>query len=317
MNNLINVTITERQMMSSDVVALTLARIDGSPLPMFSAGAHINVHVNDHTIRQYSLCSAPVETSFYRLGILKDPKSRGGSIAIHEQLKVGDNITITEPNNLFPLNMTADHSILVGGGIGITPMIAMAYALKAADKSFDLHYCVRSHKEVAFLDELQRDFGNALKVHCDDLDDEQRLNPATDFDHAVAGTHIYTCGPTGFMDWIMNSAKEIGFQDENIHFEYFNIEIDNTGEAFTVVAEQSGKTISVSPNQSIVAALSEAGIKVEVSCEQGICGTCIIDVLEGQPDHRDHFLTDDEKAENDQIAVCCSRAKSSVLVLDI
>lgn len=317
MNNLINVTITERQMMSSDVVSLTLTNVDGSPLPGFSAGAHINVHVNDHTIRQYSLCSAPVETNFYRLGILKDPKSRGGSIAIHEQLKVGDNITITEPNNLFPLNMAADHSILAGGGIGITPMIAMAYALKAADKSFDLHYCVRSHNEVAFLDELQRDFGEALKVHCDDLGDEQRLNPAVDFGEAVAGTHIYTCGPSGFMEWVMGSARDIGFKDENIHFEYFNIEIDSTGESFTVIAEKSGKTISVSATQSIVAALSEAGIKVEVSCEQGICGTCIIDVLEGEPDHRDHFLTGDEKADNDQIAVCCSRAKSSVLVLDI
>ena len=317
MNNLINVTITERQMMSSDVVSLTLTKVDGSPLPKFNAGAHINVHVNDDIIRQYSLCSNPDETGFYRLGILKDPKSRGGSIAIHEHLKAGDTITITEPSNLFPLNMTADHSILAGGGIGITPMIAMAYALKAADKSFDLHYCVRLHEEIAFLDELQRDFGEALKVHCDDLDDEQRLNPAVDFGEAVAGTHVYTCGPSGFMDWIMSSAKEIGFKDENIHFEYFSVEIDTTGEAFTVIAEQSGKTITVSPNQSIVAALSDAGIKVQVSCEQGICGTCILDVLEGEPDHRDQFLTDDEKADNDQIAVCCSRSKSSTLVLDI
>ncbi len=317
MNNLINVTITEREMMSSDVVSLTLSNVNGSPLPAFSAGAHINVHVNDNTIRQYSLCSDPIETAFYRLGILKDPKSRGGSIAIHEQLKVGDTITITEPDNLFPLDMTADHSILAGGGIGITPMIAMAYALKAVDKSFDLHYCVRSHKEVAFLDELQRDFGEALKVHCDDLGDEQRLNPTVDFGEAVAGTHVYTCGPSGFMDWIMGSARDIGFKDKNIHFEYFNIEIDSTGEAFTVIAEQSGKTISVSATQTIVAALSEAGIKVEVSCEQGICGTCILDVLEGEPDHRDHFLTDDEKADNDQIAVCCSRSKSSTLVLDV
>jgi len=317
MNNLINVTITERQMMSSDVVSLTLTKVDGSPLPAFNAGAHINVHVNDDIIRQYSLCSNPDETGFYRLGILKDPKSRGGSIAIHEHLKVGDTITITEPSNLFPLNMTADHSILAGGGIGITPMIAMAYALKAADKSFDLHYCVRLHEEIAFLDELQRDFGESLKVHCDDLDDEQRLNPAVDFGEAVAGTHVYTCGPSGFMDWIMKSAKEIGFKDESIHFEYFSVEIDTTGEAFTVIAEQSGKTITVSPNQSIVAALSDAGIKVQVSCEQGICGTCILDVLEGEPDHRDQFLTDDEKADNDQIAVCCSRSKSSTLVLDI
>ena len=317
MNNLLNVTITERKMMSSDVVSLILTNIDCSPLPAFSAGAHIAVHINDDTIRQYSLCSAPNETAFYRLGILKDPKSRGGSIAIHEQLKAGDTVNITGPSNLFPLNMTADHSILVGGGIGITPMIAMAYALKVAGKSFTLHYCVRSHNEVAFLEELQRDFGDEIKVHCDDLGDEQRLNPTVDFGEAVAGTHIYTCGPSGFMDWIMDSARAIGFKDENIHFEYFSVEVDRTGEAFTVIAEQSGKTISVSSTQTIMEALSDAGIKVEVSCEQGICGTCIVDVLEGEPDHRDQFLTEDEKADNDQIAVCCSRSKSSTLVLDI
>ena len=317
MNKLINVTISERKMLTSDVVSLTLNSLDGSSLPVFDAGAHIDVHVNDHTIRQYSLCSNPDETGFYRLGILKDPKSRGGSIAIHDLLKVGDTITITEPSNLFPLEMTADHSILAGGGIGITPMIAMAYALKKADKSFTLHYCVRSHKEIAFLDELQRDFGDSLIVHCDDLDDDQRLNPAIDFGEASSGTHVYTCGPSGFMDWIMGSARDLGFKEKNIHFEYFNIEVDTTGEAFTVIAERSGKTIEVSATQSIVAALAEAGIKVEVSCEQGICGTCIIDVLEGEPEHRDQFLTDDEKADNDQIAVCCSRSKSSTLVLDI
>lgn len=317
MNNLIKAIITDRRMLSSDVVSLTLAHPDGAPLPAFGAGAHISVHVNDDTIRQYSLCSAPTETAFYRLGILKDPKSRGGSIAIHEQLNVGDTVTISAPNNLFPLDMTAEHSILAGGGIGITPMIAMAYALKAAGKSFTLHYCVRTHKEVAFLDELQRDFGDALRLHCDDLDDDQRLRPDIDFGTPSAGTHIYTCGPTGFMDWVMSSAKAMGFAERNIHFEYFNVEVDSSGEAFTVVAEQSGKTISVSGTQTIVQALSDAGIKVQVSCEQGICGTCIVDVLEGEPDHRDQFLTDEEKADNDQIAVCCSRAKSSVLVLDI
>ena len=317
MNNLIQATITERQVMSSDVVSLTLTQVDGSPLPAFEAGAHISVHVNEDTIRQYSLCSVPGETAFYRLGILKDPKSRGGSIAIHDPLKVGDTVTISVPNNLFPLDMTAEHSILAGGGIGITPMIAMAYALKDAGKSFTLHYCVRSHKEVAFLDELQRDFGDALQVHCDDLGDEQRLNPATDFGAPDAGTHIYTCGPSGFMDWIMSSARELGFQDNQIHFEYFNVEVDSSGEGFTVVAEQSGKTIPVASGQSIVQALAAEGIKVEVSCEQGICGTCIVDVLEGEPDHRDQFLTDDEKEDNDQIAVCCSRSKSPVLVLDI
>lgn len=317
MNNLINVTIVDRQILSPDIVSLTLASVDGSPLPEYSPGAHIDVHIDSNIVRQYSLCSLPEKKGLYRLGILKDPNSRGGSIAVHKNLKVGDMIEITEPRNLFPLDMTAEHSILVGGGIGITPMIAMAYALKAENKSFTLHYCVRSHEDIAFLDELKEEFGASLRLHCSSLGSEHRLNPLKDFGIAAKDTHIYTCGPTGFMDCVMSGAKELGFKNENIHFEYFNVEVDSSGEEFTVIANQTGKTVTVSEQQSIVEALGEAGIKVDVSCEQGICGTCIVDVLEGEPDHRDQFLTDDEKTDNDQIAVCCSRAKSKILVLDI
>ncbi len=316
MTNL-TVTITQRQQLTDDIIALTLAKPDNSLLPAFTAGAHIDVNIGDDITRQYSLCNAPDETGFYRLGILNDPESRGGSRTIHEQFSVGDSVSISEPRNLFPLDMTAEHSILVGGGIGITPMIAMAHALKKAGKSFVLHYCVRNSKQVAFLDELQNDFGEALKLHCDDLSEAQRLNPGSDFGAADDAIHLYTCGPSGFMDWVMGAAKDLHYQDSHIHYEYFSADVEHSGASFTVIAEQSGKTVEVAPDQTIVQALAEAGIEVDISCEQGVCGTCIVDVLDGEPDHRDQFLTDEEKEDNDQIAVCCSRAKSKTLTLDI
>lgn len=315
--NTLTVKIIERQDLTNDIVALKLANDDGSPLHAFEAGAHIDVKVSDEITRQYSLCSSPEETDFYRLGILNDSESRGGSSAIHQNFKAGDSVDISVPKNLFPLNMDAEHTVLVGGGIGITPMIAMAYALKAAGKSFTLHYCVKNHEQVAFLSELQADFANQLQLHCDDLADNQRLAPGNDFSGLPGNTHLYTCGPAGFMDWIMDSAKSLGFTDEKIHCEYFNAEVEIGGDVFTVVAEESGETIIINSDQSIAEALIDAGISVDISCEKGICGTCIVDVIEGEPEHRDHFLTDDEKADNDQIAICCSRSKSEKLILDI
>lgn len=312
-----DVVVTAKENQTEDIVVLTLVSAKQEELPEFTAGAHIDVHITEDIVRQYSLCGVPGEKGFYTLGILNDPNSRGGSRAVHETIKVGDRLTISEPRNLFPLDMHAQESLLIGGGIGITPMIAMAYALKAARKKFTLHYCVRSERQAAFLPELRSAFGEAVVLHCDDLSDEQKLQPERDFTEVCATKHLYVCGPSGFMDWVMDSARGVGYADSNIHCEYFSAEVDSSGGSFTVVAEQSGKTVVVAEGQSIYQALADAGIKVEISCEQGVCGTCILDVLEGVPDHRDHFLTDQEKADNDQIAVCCSRSKSEVLVLDI
>jgi Flavodoxin reductases (ferredoxin-NADPH reductases) family 1 len=251
------------------------------------------------------------------LGILNDPNSRGGSRQIHAELKAGAEVRISAPRNHFPLEMDAEHSLLIGGGIGITPMIAMAYALKAANKSFELHYCSRSEAKAAFLEELKREFGEHLVLHFDDAGDTGRINPKQLCAEAQPGTHLYVCGPGGFMDWVIEQAKAAGLPDKQIHFEYFNAEVDISGEAFEVYAEASDVTVQVGPNESIATALKAAGVKVQMSCEEGVCGTCICDVIEGIPDHRDHFLTDEEKEDNDQIALCCSRAKSARLVVDI
>ena len=314
---LLKVKVHKRQLQGDGVAVIDLVSINGMPLPAFDAGAHVDLHIEPGLVRQYSLCSAPADTQVYRLGILKDPASRGGSVKVHETLIENAEVTISVPRNLFPLAPDAQRSILVGGGIGITPMIAMAYSLQAQGKSFELHYCARSRGHCAFLDELQNAvFAGSVFTHFDDAP-ETRLNLASVLDQGNEGVHIYTCGPAGFMDWVIATASQQGYSDDHIHREYFQVEVDNTGGAFEVVAAASGKTVQVAEGQTILEALGTVGIKIEVSCEQGVCGTCMCDVLEGEPDHRDVYFTDEEKRANDQILVCCSRAKSKRLVLDI
>ncbi len=313
----IKVLIARREAQTADIVAIELVPLGDAALASFEAGAHIDVQVSDGVVRQYSLSNSFDDSRTYRLGILNDPKSRGGSRAIHEHFVEGREIEISAPRNHFPLDMGAEHSILFGGGIGITPMIAMAYALKKAGKSFELHYCCRTRSSAAFLDELSSQFPQNLLLHLDDGADEQKLVPAALLKSAKASVHVYVCGPTGFMDWIIGTAKESGLSPKQIHYEYFSAEVDTSGAEFEVVAAASGVTVRVPSGTSIARALKAAGVKVDVSCEEGVCGTCICDVLEGTPDHRDHFLNDEEKECGDQMAVCCSRAKSARLVLDI
>lgn len=311
------VVIARREAQTADIVAIELVSAGERDLEPFEAGAHIDVVVGDGLVRQYSLSNAFDESRTYRLGILNDPNSRGGSRSIHEQFVQGREIEISLPRNHFPLDMAADHSILFGGGIGITPLITMAKALKKAGRSFELHYCCRSRTAAAFLDELTSELGDRLNLHFDDGPDEQRLAPAAILKTVRDNTHMYVCGPTGFMDWIIGTARDCGLASSQVHFESFNAEVDTSGDAFEVHAAASNVTVRVPSGQSIAKTLKAAGVKVDVSCEEGVCGTCICDVLEGVPDHRDHFLNDEEKEANDQIAVCCSRARSGRLVLDI
>ncbi|WP_323153931.1 PDR/VanB family oxidoreductase [Pseudomonas alvandae] len=314
----LNLVVRKRQEQGEGVVILDLADPTGSNLPAFEAGAHVDVHLKPGLVRQYSLCGDPANAAVYRLGVLRDPASRGGSVAVHEQLSEGAHISVGMPRNLFPLAADASRSILIGGGIGITPMIAMAHQLTAQDSPFELHYCGRSRQRSAFLDELAgADFAACVRTHFDDEGDAQKLDLPAVLGQPGAGVHVYVCGPSGFMDWVIRGARQAGYTEDHIHREYFQVEVDVSGDSFEVVAQRSGKSVQVAEGQSIVNALASVGIQVDISCEQGVCGTCLCDVLEGEPDHRDFYLSDDEKAANDQILVCCSRAKSKKLVLDI
>lgn len=317
----LHVVLRHRELQAGQVLVLELADAAGQALPPFEAGAHIDLHLPGGLLRPYSLCGDPREPGRYRLGVLRDPASRGGSVAVHEQLSEGQALTISRPRNHFPLQAGAAHSVLAGGGIGITPMIAMAWALHARGASFELHYCARSRSQCAFLDELaQAPWADRVRLHFDDAEPAQRLQPAALLAGAVAGTHLYVCGPTGFMDWVMAEARSAGLAEAQIHREYFGAAVPAhaVGDApFELVAQRSGKTVTVAPGQSMAEALRTVGVRLNLSCEQGVCGTCACDVLDGEPDHRDAYFTDDEKAANDQVLVCCSRARSSRLVLDL
>ena len=314
---LIDVVITSREEQGNGVVILELTNLNGTDLPQVTAGAHIDVHIADDLVRQYSLCHQPRLSNHYRIGVLNDPNSRGGSVKIFEDFTLNTALKISAPRNHFPLISGAGRTILAGGGIGITPMIAMAYQLKANHQDFELHYCSRSIGTGAFEAELRQQFAEQVVFHYDDGDDAQRFNPQAVFSPCASDCHIYVCGPSGFMDWVIKQASEAGYPSQQIHFEYFSAEVDTTGDAFEVYCAVSDIIVQVKEQQPIFKALAEAGVKVSVSCEEGICGSCITDVLEGEPDHRDKFLTDEEKSDNDQMALCCSRAKSKRLVLDI
>jgi vanillate O-demethylase ferredoxin subunit len=303
-----------RRELQGEVVLLTLAHADGIALPAFSAGAHIDLHLTEDLIRPYSLCGDPQDRQHYQLGILKDGNSQGGSLAVHA-LREGDAITVSEPRNLFTLDERAGHSLLIGGGIGITPMLSMAAELHAAGRSFTLHYCARSRGQAAFVAQLESaPYAGQVCLH---FSDQQRLNLDAVLSDVPPNTHVYVCGPTRLMDAVNDGAKRQGYTAENVHQECFSAEVQTGGAAFDVVAATSGITVQVLEDQTIVEALAQAGLKVNVSCKQGICGSCLTDVLEGEPDHRDSYLTDEEKADGDQILLCCSRSKCGRLVIDL
>ncbi len=317
---MITVRVARKAVEATDICSFELVAADGKPLPPFSAGSHIDVQLPGGVVRQYSLCNDPSETHRYVLGVLKDPASRGGSKAMHEQVKEGDTLTISEPRNHFALTHAASRSLLFAGGIGVTPILCMAERLALMGAEFDMHYCGRSRDRMAFVDRIATAaFAAKVKVHVDDGAPEQKLDLAAALAQPQAGTHLYVCGPKGFMDAVLGTARAAGWPEAQLHYEFFAAEVvksDSDG-SFEVKLASSGRVITVAKDKTVVAALAEAGVDIPVSCEQGVCGTCLTRVIEGEPDHRDAYLTAEERAANDQFLPCCSRAKSACLVLDL
>ena len=316
----INVRVERKTQEALDICTFELVDTSGKPLPAFSAGSHIDVSLPDGITRQYSLCNDPRENHCDLIGVLKDPATRGGSRAMHELVSVGDTLTISAPRNHFPLAHEAAHSLLLAGGIGVTPILCMAERLAIAGASFDMHYATRSRERTAFHDRISRS-GFAAKVHFhfDDGDEAQKLKLPAVLASPKAGTHLYVCGPKGFMDAVLATARANGWPEAQIHYEYFEAEVASKVDdgSFEVRLASSGKIVLIPKDQSVTAALSKAGVEILTSCEQGVCGTCITRVLEGEPDHRDLYFTPEEQARNDQFTPCCSRSKSPLLVLDL
>jgi cytochrome P450/ferredoxin-NADP reductase len=312
----LTVRVARRELAAQDIVAIELESADGTPLPPFEPGAHVDVRVTGELLRQYSLSNDPATHDCYRLGVLLDPKSRGGSTAVHAELHVGQLVEIGRPRNNFPLRMDAAHTLLFAGGIGITPILAMAHALHTAGRSFELHYCGRSAARLAFLEELER-FGPRVQVHVDDGPESQHLHIDTVLAGPAPNRHVYVCGPNGFMDFVTHAAERLGWSEDTVHLERFGAEVNTDGAPFTVVAARSKVSFEVQPGERIAEKLIEHGIEVRMSCQSGMCGTCVTRVIDGMPDHRDHVQTASEKASNRTITVCCSRSKTRRLVLDI
>jgi vanillate O-demethylase ferredoxin subunit len=313
------VRIAAKVMEARDIYSFDLVAADGEPLQRFSAGAHIDVHLPAGLVRQYSLCNNPTETQRYQIAVLRDANSRGGSAAMHA-LQVGQTIDISAPKNHFPLVHDAHHSVLLAGGIGITPLLCMAEQLANLGASFELHYCTRSVDHAAFSRRIgSSSFADRVHAHHDDGPQTQKLDLATMLASPDNGNHLYVCGPSGFMDWVLESARIAGWLEECLHREYFAAApVDTRGDgSFEVQIASTGKLIRVEADQTVIAALSAHGIKVPTSCEQGVCGACVTQVLEGTPEHRDMYLTPEEQARGDQFTPCCSRSRSPTLVLDL
>lgn len=313
------VRIARKTMEAEGICSFELRAADGGALAPFSAGAHIDVLLEGGLVRQYSLCNDPRETHRYLVAVLREPASRGGSAAMHA-LREGQSLQVSEPRNHFALAPEAQRHLLLAGGIGITPILCMAEQLASGDAAFELHYCTRSAGRTAFADRIAESaFADQVHLHHDDGPAAQKLDLADVLAAPAAGTHLYVCGPGGFIEAVLAAAREAGWPPETLHREYFAAPATAAPatDTFEVQIASTGAVIRVAPAQSVVDALAAAGITLAVSCEQGVCGTCLTGVLEGTPDHRDVYLTDEERARNDRFTPCCSRALSPRLVLDL
>lgn len=303
---------------ATDIASLELVSENGQALPAFEAGAHVDVMLPGLPMRQYSLCNPPWETHRYVVAVLKEPESRGVSRHIHEKIAVGDTLLISAPKNHFALEPSAKRTLLLAGGIGVTPLLAMAESLAANGASFEMHYCARSRDRLAFTEILSAErFHGRVHLRLDDGPEEQRLT----LDPLLAGRdpqdHLYICGPTGFIQFVKSSALNAGWPEDAIHTEHFSgtVEQLETDSDFEIEIEGSGQVVTVAKGQTALDALLNAGLDVPNSCTEGVCGMCMTQVVEGIPDHRDQFLTAAERSRNDTFMPCCSRSKTPRLVI--
>jgi tetrachlorobenzoquinone reductase len=289
----------------------------GAHFPEFAPGSHIDLHLPNGLVRSYSLCNSFHEKNRYVLGILQDSRSRGGSRYVHEALRCGASIPISEPRNNFALDQTAAATILLAGGIGITPILSMYRTLREMNAEVRLIYCARSRRQAAFLDELER-LGGDVQLHFDDEHDGKPLDLTSALASSPSGVHAYCCGPEVMLNAFEAACSQTGI--EHVHVERFaggaGLQASTVG-GFTVELARSGKTLEISEGKSILRTLLDAGVDVDHSCEEGVCGACETRVLSGCPDHRDSVLSTEQKSANKVMMVCVSGLKSGRLVLDL
>lgn len=295
------------------VLSLELAAPDGSELPPFEAGAHIDLHLPGGIIRQYSLCGDPADRTRYRVGI----RSVTGGLSsqhVHRKLRPGEIVGASIPRNNFPL-VDAQRYLFVAGGIGITPMIPMMREASVRRKPWKLLYCNKRDADAPFLNEI-KSLGGTISLHSTEAG--TRLDVAEQLNSPQKDTVVYCCGPESLMTAVEEATA--AWPQDTVRFEWFaprKRPEDEVAGSFEVVCEASGVTLTVTPDKSVLATLNDAGIEVPSSCTQGICGTCEVRVIDGEVDHRDSILSSNERAANQTMMTCVSRTKGARLVLDI
>jgi vanillate monooxygenase ferredoxin subunit len=320
---LIPVRVARKQALAEGISAFELVPAEGATLPVFEAGAHIDVHLargEVRIVRPYSLCGVPGAADRWQIAVLREPASRGGSAAMHAWVFEGSTLAVSAPRNHFRLAPRAAHSLLLAGGIGITPLLAMAEQLHADGAAFELHHCTRTLARTPFRERLAAaPWADRVAHHLDDGPAAQRLDLPALLAVQPPGTQLYVCGPQGFMDAVLAAARAQGWPEAQLHWEAFHAEVAPQAgdQAFELQLARSGLVIRVDADQTAARALEAAGVFLPTSCEQGVCGTCLTRVLDGLPDHRDQYLSDEERAANDQFTPCCSRARSARLVIDL
>ncbi len=317
------VVISKVQPMTSRVTKYEFSSLDGTPLPDFTAGSHIDVVIAPEFFRQYSLSGNPADSSSYQIAVLCEDHGRGGSKLMKRIFKPGRKVFISAPRNHFALDETASKSYLMGGGIGITPMIAMAHRLDGLNRDFELHYSCKSRDVAGFLDDLT-DVPWADKIHYHFSDEGSRANLKQIFTdmktgYHVPGNHVYVCGPDHFMTAVLDAAKKAGCPEDRLHREYFSVPEtpEYINHDFTLKLAGSGREIPVPSDKTALVALAEAGIYVDAKCSDGLCGVCSCTLIDGDVDHRDFVLSKADRAG--KIILCSSRAleKGGVVTIDL
>ncbi len=312
------VEITKAEQMTDQVTKYEFQTLDGEPLPDWTAGAHLDIVVAPEFLRQYSMSGDPADNSKYQIGVLREAAGRGGSELLHRIFTEGRKIFISKPINHFPLEETASKSYLMGGGIGITPMIAMAHRLHALGADFEVHYCCSSRKTAGYLEDLPT-FPWADRVHYHFSDEGTRADLDAVLGQYQAGQHVYCCGPDRFMSGVMESAERQGFAEDERHLEYFNVpelpEYEN--HPFTLKLARSQREFLVPADKSATDVLQENGVQIDVKCSDGICGVCKCGIVAGDVEHRDFVLSKSQREQ--QIILCQSRAaeKDGILEIDL
>ncbi|RZS86611.1 PDR/VanB family oxidoreductase [Pigmentiphaga kullae] len=298
------------------IVSVELRAVLGESLPRFSAGAHLDLHLPNDMVRSYSLCSSPADRSRYVVGVMNDRKSRGGSRYIHEHLRVGSRIDISGPRNHFELDEGAKSSVLVAGGIGVTPILCMFDRLRDIGRPVELIYCARSRRVAAFVTELSMS-DSPVTLHFDDETGHAARLPEL-LKGRDSDAHYYCCGPAPMLEAFEAACRDLGYA--NVHIERFAAadEVESSQKSgYDVHLKQSGRTLNVFPGIVLLDALLDVGIDLPYSCREGICGACEVKVLEGTPDHRDFILSERERTDGKVMMPCVSGCRGAALTLDL